>query len=95
MKKELLKGLTEKQIARVKACKSHEELLKLAKDEGVELNSEQLEVISGGGACSVCTAFGEFFNPFDCPECGCNDVKAVKGKGNLFECQKCGFRWRE
>lgn len=27
MKKELLKGLTEEQIAKVKACKSYEELL--------------------------------------------------------------------
>ena len=95
MKKELLKGLTEKQIARVKACKSHEELLKLAKDEGVELTSEQLEVISGGGACSVVSDVGDFLNPFDCPECGSNKVKAVEGKGNLFQCQSCGFKWRE
>ena len=51
MKKELLKGLTEEQITKVKACKSHEELLKLAKAEGVELTAEQLEAINGG-ACS-------------------------------------------
>ena len=51
MKKELLKGLTEEQIAKVKACKSHEELLALAKEEGIELADEQLEAISGG-ACS-------------------------------------------
>ena len=93
MKKELLKGLTEEQIARVKACKSHEELLALAKQEGVELTDEQLEAISGGGACSVVSDVGDFLNPFDCPECGCNDIKTVKG--NLFECQGCGFRWRE
>ena len=51
MKQELLKGLTEEQITKVKACKNNEELLKLAKEEGVELNDEQLETISGG-ACS-------------------------------------------
>ena len=51
MKQELLKGLTEEQIAKVKACKNHEELLKLAKAEGVELSDEQLEAINGG-ACS-------------------------------------------
>jgi len=95
MKKELLEGLTKEQIAKVRACKSHEELLKLAKEEGVELTSEQLEAISGGGACSVVSNVGDFLNPFDCPECGSNDIKAVKGKGNLFECQGCGFRWRE
>ena len=52
MKKELLKGLTEEQIAKVKECKSHEELIALAKQEGVELTAEQLEAINGGGACS-------------------------------------------
>ena len=52
MKKELLKGLTKEQIAKVKACKNQEELLKLAKAEGVELTDEQLTAISGGGACS-------------------------------------------
>lgn len=95
MKKELLNGLTKEQIEKVKACKSHEELLALAKKEGVELTNEQLEVISGGGACSVASDIGDFLNPFDCPECGSNKVKAVEGKGNLFECQGCGFRWRE
>ena len=51
MKNELLKGLSEEQIAKVKACKNQEELLKLAKEEGIELNEEQLEAINGG-ACS-------------------------------------------
>ena len=51
MKKDLLKGLNEEQIAKVKACKNSEELLKLAKDEGIELTDEQLAAISGG-ACS-------------------------------------------
>ena len=48
MKRQLLKGLTEEQIAKVKACKNNEELLQLAKDEGVELTEEQLEAVSGG-----------------------------------------------
>lgn len=51
MKEELLKGLTNEQIAKVKACKNGEELLKLAKEEGVELSNEQLEAVNGGG-CS-------------------------------------------
>ena len=32
MKEELLKGLSEEQIAKVKACKSQEEMLALAKE---------------------------------------------------------------
>lgn len=51
MRKELLKGLTEEQIAKVKACDDVRDLVQLAKDEGVELNEEQLNAISGG-ACS-------------------------------------------
>ena len=64
MKQELLKGLTEEQIARVKACKNHEELLKLAKEEDVELTAEQLATISGGGACSSEEDKGPINNPF-------------------------------
>ena len=52
MKKDLLKGLNEEQIAKVKACKNQEELLKLAKEEGIELTSEQLEAVSGGACTS-------------------------------------------
>ncbi|MBQ7250245.1 MAG: hypothetical protein IJS37_02755 [Bacilli bacterium] len=51
MRKELLKGLTEEQIAKAKACDDVCDLVQLAKDEGVELNEEQLKAISGG-ACS-------------------------------------------
>ena len=50
-KEKLLKGLTEEQISKVKACKTQEELLALAKQEGVELSEEQLSAVSGG-ACS-------------------------------------------
>ena len=36
MKKELLKGLSEEQIAKVKACKNQDEILALAREEGIE-----------------------------------------------------------
>ena len=48
MKEESLKGLTEEQIAKIKARINPEELLKIAKEEGVELTDEQLEAVSGG-----------------------------------------------
>lgn len=51
MKKSLLKGLTPDQIEKVKACEDTHDLLQLAKDEGVELNEEQLSAVSGG-VCS-------------------------------------------
>ena len=55
MKAELLKGLTEEQIARIKACKTQEEVLKLAKKEDIELTDEQLEAVSGGNWITTAT----------------------------------------
>ena len=40
--------LTDEQKARVEACKTTEELIALAKEEGVELSDEQLNSIAGG-----------------------------------------------
>ena len=92
MKKELLKGLTEEQIAKVKQCKNHEELLTLAKQEGIELTDEQLQTISGGGACSVISDVGDKINPFDCPKCGAN--RPIKD-GKKLTCEKCGYVWTD
>ncbi len=90
MKKELLNGLTDEQIARVKACRSHEELLALAKAEDIELTDEQLATISGGGACSVVSDIGDKINPYDCPKCGANNPKK---DGDKRVCKKCGHVW--
>ena len=43
-----IKALTPEQRARAKQCKSAEELLALAKEEGYELTDDELEGISGG-----------------------------------------------
>ena len=43
------KDLTPEQLDKARACKSAEELVELAKEEGVELTDEQVEFISGGG----------------------------------------------
>ena len=67
MRKELLKGLTKEQIAKVKACKSQEELLAVAKEEGVELTDEQLAAVNGG-------CFTEPPAP-PCPHCGSHNTK--------------------
>ena len=93
MKEELLKGLTKEQIEKVKACKNQEELLKLAKQEGVELNDEQLEAVNGG-----------FCDSSDlkacCPNCGShdNEIKDILNKGRetemrVFHCNKCGINF--
>ena len=43
------KDLTPEQLEKARACKSPEELVELAKEEGVELTDEQIGMISGGG----------------------------------------------
>ena len=90
MKEELLKGLTEEQIAKVKACKNSDELLALSKEEGIELNDEQLAAVSGGLFCSTPT--------FTCPECGSTDVSSCSYTNSIrktwyCECKQCGHHW--
>ena len=93
MRKELLKGLTEEQIKKVEACKNAEEILALAKAEGVELNEEQLAAVSGGGC----------FDPdWLCPFCGHTDgkkkSKQIDENGNEYtqiKCKSCGATFRE
>ena len=68
MKSKLLNGLSEEQIAKIRACKSSEELLALAKEEGVELTDEQLQVIAGGGKCQSTPET-------ECSQCGSKDIK--------------------
>jgi len=93
MRKKLLKGLSEEQIKKVEACKSSEEILSLAKAEGVELNDEQLEAVSGGGCHNHPTAK-------KCPECGSTGIKEnhwaqEHGYLHIYECRKCGHYWEE
>ena len=42
------KDLTPDQMEKAKACKTPEDILALAKEEGISLSNEQLEAISGG-----------------------------------------------
>ena len=46
------KDLTEDQKAKVRACKTPEELHALARKEGVELSLEELDGVAGGWGCS-------------------------------------------
>ena len=90
MRKELLKGLSEEQIKKVEACKNSEEILNLAKAEGVELTDEQLEVVSGGGC----------FYTIKCIKCGSDNLsdeyKEINHKEyRKFKCNNCGHKWRE
>ena len=48
----LFEGLTEEQKEALKKCKTPEEFMEVAANEGIELNEAQMEAISGGaGGC--------------------------------------------
>ena len=87
MRKELFENLTKEQIAMVRTCKNHEELLKLAKEEGVELTNEQLEAVRGGGC----------FSSFKCPNCGSKDYRKLPiyqvSGCSTYHCNECGHEW--
>ena len=83
MREELLKGLTEEQVLKAKACKSSEELLSLAKEEGIELTDEQLEAVSGGGC-------GGSSDKVKCPKCGSENIKEDNGN---YTCYNCRCKW--
>ena len=40
--------LTPEQMEKARACKSADDLIELAKSEGIELNDDQLDAIAGG-----------------------------------------------
>ena len=90
MKEELLKGLSEEQIAKIRECKNTEEVLAIAKEEGIELNDEQLEAVSGG-ACTKET--------IRCPNCGSTNITkravgvAHRVSGYRLTCIDCGTKW--
>ncbi len=85
MKEELLKGLTEEQIAKIKGIDNARDLLQLAKDEGVELSDEQLAAVSGG-----------YCNSDACPDCGCTQTNWFdNGYTRKYYCAKCGKLLRE
>lgn len=82
MREELLKGLTEDQIIKVRACGNRRDLLQLAKDEGVDLTAEQLEAVTGG--C------GTVETP-KCPRCLAEHPVDL-GAGR-YKCNKCQYEW--
>jgi len=94
MNKELLKGLTDEQIEKLRKCKNSEEILALAKQEDVELSEEQLAAVSGGCGDSA---------PDYCPQCGTKEIYWQITYDKFFDfdyfykckCRKCGYEWED
>lgn len=86
MREELLKGLSEEQIAKLKRCRGSEEMLKLAKEEGIELSDEQLEAVNGGSCAAPLPL---------CPRCNRDEAVYIPRTDHVmeYECNACGYRW--
>lgn len=85
MNKDLLKGLSDAQITKLKGCKNQDEILKLAKEEGIELTDEQLGVVTGGGIlCGDC--IGD-----ECPMCHGVNTQTIYCQGEVayHYCNDC------
>lgn len=93
MREELLKGLTKEQIEKASKCRSQEELIAIARQEGVELTDEQLAAINGG-------CVGPVAREGVCPTCGAHVtgefLETTPGDGKYhFICTSCGHDWFE
>ena len=59
---EMIKGvwesLTDEQKEKAKACKSPDELIKLAGEEGIELPDELLDTVAGGALVKITDKYG-------------------------------------
>lgn len=75
----------------VKACKTPEEVLALAKKKGYKLSDEDLEAISGGWGMDVKDLLPQ------CPSCGSYEVAMSTIFGSpgatRCSCSKCGYEW--
>ena len=73
-------NLTPEQLAKAKACKTPEDYLALAKEEGYELTNEELDQVAGGAGEWLEAGF------YKCPECGHN----VATRPGYVKCPECG-----
>ena len=96
MRKELFSNLTDEQIEKLYKCRSCEDILALAREEGIELSDEQLEAVNGG----ACIPDGNINNPGKCPNCGHTNTKFTgehymgKQIWDSYECLDCKHEYR-
>ena len=97
------------EIKKVEACKNAEEILALAKEEGVTLSDEQLEAVSGG--CGIKDPYEYVVDetleqtcPYKvdthCYNCGSHNFtqtfethKTITGTKVHCKCNDCGNTW--
>lgn len=74
-----LEDLVRENKDRIAACENSEELVELAKTEGVELEDWQLEKVAGGS----------WDGAPECPRCGTDEYTDFECEMG-YRCRKCG-----
>ena len=88
-----LKDLSPELQEKAKTCKTPEEVLELAKSEGVSLSDEDLEQVSGGWGSDDEPQTGGATGTWKereivCPRCG--HVQTTGSQGREVPCLNCG-----
>ena len=89
------KDLTPELREKALACKTPEDVLALAKEEGYELSDEELDVVAGGWN-PVNTVVDRVVP--ECPECSSREVSVFPmPAGGLKHCvcHHCGYQWNK
>ena len=84
---------TPKQLEKMHACKSPEDILALANSEGYELSEAELEGIDGGW--NIVDEIVDRVVP-ECPECGSREISQFPmpvGGVKHCVCHHCGYQW--
>ena len=76
------KDLSPELREKAKACKTPEEMLELAKEEGYELSDEELEEIAAAGS----------WTDSKCPACGSENLHRWPWS-DKSTCRDCGANW--
>ena len=79
-------NLTPEQKEKAKACKTSEEMLALAKEEGYELNDDELEAVAGGASWTTEEINGVSTTYKECKKLECNDFGCTQVICPEFSC---------
>ena len=83
--KRICDSLTDEQMEKAKACKTIDELIKLAGEEGVELPDEVLDAVSGGYE-------DIHVEVVPCPICGVRPIPVPYPGDWIVHCTSCNLR---
>ena len=81
-------SLTSEQKDKLSSCKTPEDVLALAREEGYELSDEELEAIAGGSIWD-----SDYYKK--CPECGSTNIRRRGQQIAVpdYLCVDCGTEW--